>query len=293
MTELAARLRRLRGQAGAAPNLATVAATAATPASPLPADLGRLLAVRRPAPARTRPATLAPAGLGRPLAPGLWLAEEISDWPRVPPRFDASFAKVPEHVDPADVLFLDTETTGLAGGTGTRAFMIGAARWESGRFALRQLTITTLAGEAAMLEQLRAWLGPATVLVTYNGKSYDAPLLTTRFRLERMASPLQGLRHIDLLHPVRRRWRAQWPNCRLATVERQLLGVVREDDLPGAQAPAAWLRFLRAGDASDLYRVLKHNAQDLRSLAGVLEHMVALEAENVVAERMPDAPPGH
>jgi uncharacterized protein YprB with RNaseH-like and TPR domain len=92
---------------------------------------------------------------------------------------------------------------------------------------------------------------------------------------------------------VRRRWRAHWPNCRLATVERQLLGVVREDDLPGAQAPAAWLHFLRAGDASDLYRVLKHNAQDLRSLAGVLEHMVALEAENVVAERMPDAPPGH
>jgi len=167
--------------------------------------------------------------------------------------------------------------TGLAGGTGTRAFMIGVARWHGARFVLSQLTITALAGEAAMLEQLRAWITPATVLGTYNGKSYDAPLLNTRFRLERMSSPLQGLRHIDLLHPVRRRWRAHWPNCKLATTERQLLGVVREDDLPGSQAPAAWLRFLRAGDPTDLYRVLKHNAQDLRSLAGVLSHMVALD----------------
>lgn len=219
-----------------------------------------------------------PTELGRELAPGLWLAEEATDWPSMPAVFDASFAKLPGPIDPAEVLFLDTETTGLAGGTGTRAFMVGVARWEDRRFLLSQLTITTLAGEAAMLERLRAWISPATVLATYNGKSYDAPLLATRFRLERMSSPLQGLRHIDLLHPVRRRWRAHWPNCKLATVERQLLGVIREDDLPGAQAPAAWLRFLRMGDPSDLYRVLRHNAQDLRSLAGVLSHIVALES---------------
>nr|WP_250901685.1 MULTISPECIES: ribonuclease H-like domain-containing protein [unclassified Dyella] len=260
----------MRGQAG-------VAGIAAVPAPRLPADLSRLLAVRRSAPIRQRPATNSPTGLGRELAPGLWLAEATTDWPCVPLPFDASFAKVPERIDPADMLFLDTETTGLAGGTGTRAFMIGVARWRGARFVLSQLTITALAGEAAMLEQLRAWIAPATVLGTYNGKSYDAPLLNTRFRLERMSSPLQGLRHIDLLHPVRRRWRAHWPNCKLATTERQLLGVVREDDLPGSQAPAAWLRFLRAGDPTDLYRVLKHNAQDLRSLAGVLSHMVALD----------------
>ncbi|WP_346949269.1 ribonuclease H-like domain-containing protein [Dyella sp.] len=270
MTDLAARLRRLRGQAG-------MAGGAAAPAPRLPADLSRLLAVRRSTPARQRSVTNTPTGLGSELAPGLWLAEATTDWPSVPQPFDASFAKVPERIDPADMLFLDTETTGLAGGTGTRAFMIGVARWHGARFVLSQLTITALAGEAAMLEQLRAWITPATVLGTYNGKSYDAPLLNTRFRLERMSSPLQGLRHIDLLHPVRRRWRAHWPNCKLATTERQLLGVVREDDLPGSQAPAAWLRFLRAGDPTDLYRVLKHNAQDLRSLAGVLSHMVALD----------------
>ena len=286
MSDLAARLRRLRGQAGAAPGAAAMAA----PAARLPADLGRLLAVRRPASERARLRTAAPEGLGRPVAPGLWLTDEVSDWPSMPSRFDASFAKLAGHVEPADVLFLDTETTGLAGGTGTRAFMIGVAHWAGRRFVLRQLTITTLAGEAAMLEQLRAWLGPATVLVTYNGKSYDAPLLATRFRLERTVSPLQGLRHIDLLHPVRRRWRAHWPNCKLATAERQLLGVVREDDLPGAQAPAAWLRFLRAGDPTDLYRVLKHNAQDLRSLAGVLSHVVALEAHERAALHVEDQP---
>lgn len=280
MTELAARLRRLRDQAGVVKveAVTNVASPAIAPTTPWPAGLERLLAVRRPLAARPRPSDVRPAGLGRELAPGLWLAEDVTDWPSVPAPFDGTFAKLPEPIDPADVLLLDTETTGLAGGTGTRAFMIGVARWQGRRFVLRQLTITALAGEAAMLEQLRAWIAPTTVLATYNGKSYDAPLLATRFRLERMANPLQGLRHIDLLHPVRRRWRAQWPNCRLATAERQLLGVIREDDLPGAQAPAAWLRFLRAGDPTDLYRVLKHNAQDLRSLAGVLGHLAALES---------------
>ena len=281
MSELAARLRRLRGQAGAESVASTASSGAVSSHASLPrlpAGLERLLAVRRPASARPRSAAVAPAGLGRELAPGLWLAEETTDWPSAPAPFDGGFAKLPELIDPADVLLLDTETTGLAGGTGTRAFMIGVACWHGRRFVLRQLTITTLAGEAAMLEQLRAWIAPTSVLATYNGKSYDAPLLATRFRLERMANPLQGLRHIDLLHPVRRRWRTHWPNCRLATAERQLLGVIREDDLPGAQAPAAWLRFLRAGDPADLYRVLKHNAQDLRSLAGVLSHLAVLES---------------
>lgn len=282
MTDLAARLRRLRGQAGVAG-----AAPAAASAPRVPADLARLLAVRRPVAARVRSGASAPTGLGRELAPGLWLAEAATDWPPPPSPFDASFAKVPGSIDPADLLFLDTETTGLAGGTGTRAFMIGVARWQGRQFVLSQLTITTLAGESAMLERLRAWIGPASVLGTYNGKSYDAPLLATRFRLAQQASPLQGLRHIDLLHPVRRRWRAQWPNCKLATAERQLLGVVREDDLPGAQAPAAWLRFLRAGDPVDLYRVLKHNAQDLRSLAGVMSHIVMLES-SAGMESVPD-----
>jgi uncharacterized protein YprB with RNaseH-like and TPR domain len=91
-----------------------------------------------------------------------------------------------------------------------------------------------------------------------------------------LPDPLTGLGHLDLLHPVRRHWKGQWENCRLATAERELLGVVREDDLPGSEAPAAWLTYLRGGSARNLRRVLAHNNQDLKSLAGVLLYMARL-----------------
>ena len=155
--------------------------------------------------------------------------------------------------------------------------MIGAADWlADGRLRLRQLTTTSMAAESAMLRTFAQWIEPDTVLVSYNGKCYDAPLLRTRYRLARLADPLLGLGHLDLLHPVRRHWKGRWENCRLATAERQLLGVVREDDLPGSEAPAAWLNYLRGGSAKDLRRVAEHNAQDLKSLAGVLLYMSAL-----------------
>jgi len=213
---------------------------------------------------------------GQTIAPGLQLCETRSAWPPTPPAFHAAFARVDETIDPARLLLFDTETTGLAGGTGTRAFMIGVGDWHEGSFRERQLLITTLAGEAAMLDCFASWLRPDAVLVSYNGKSYDSPLLKTRFRLLQRACPLEGLAHIDLLHPVRRRWRGAWENCRLATAERQLLQVVREDDLPGSEAPAAWLGFLRGGSAAPLHRVARHNSQDLRSLGGIL-HRFAVD----------------
>lgn len=123
-----------------------------------------------------------------------------------------------------------------------------------------------------MLQTFARWLEPETVLVSYNGKSYDRPLLSTRYRLARLPDPVLDRAHIDLLHPVRRRYRGVWANCRLATVERELLGVLREDDLPGAEAPGAWLTYLRGGNATKLRRVGLHNMQDLRSLCGLLEH---------------------
>lgn len=214
---------------------------------------------------------------GIELAPGLRYTEACLDWLTPPAIIDARFARM-EPVRHQHLLHFDTETTGLAGGTGTRAFMIGAADWIDGRFRIRQLTITRMAAETAMLRTFAEWLGPDTVLVSYNGKCYDAPLLTTRYRLARMTNPIAGLAHIDLLHPVRRHWKGQWENCRLATAERQLLGVVREDDLPGAEAPAAWLTYLRGGSARNLRRVAEHNAQDLKSLAGVLLHMANMAA---------------
>ncbi|MCX7034714.1 MAG: ribonuclease H-like domain-containing protein, partial [Arenimonas sp.] len=170
-----------------------------------------------------------------------------------------------------------TETTGLAGGTGTRAFMIGAADWCDGGLRLRQLTTTTMAAEADMLRTFADWLPAGTVLVSYNGKCYDSPLLNTRYRLARQPSPLTGLLHLDLLHPARRRWKGRWENCRLGTLERRVLDIVRDDDLPGSEAPRAWLDYLRGGSARDLRRVAEHNAQDLRSLAGLCLHLAALE----------------
>jgi uncharacterized protein YprB with RNaseH-like and TPR domain len=178
----------------------------------------------------------------------------------------------------ARLLHFDTETTGLAGGTGTRAFMIGAADWHAGALRVRQLLTTTMAAEPAMLDCFAGWVDRDTTLVSYNGRCYDAPLLATRYRLARMRNPLEGLAHADLLFPVRRRFRGTWENCRLATVERRWLGVLREDDLPGSEAPRAWLDYLRGGDARDLRRVLAHNDQDVRTLGTLCLRLVALHA---------------
>ena len=127
-----------------------------------------------------------------------------------------------------------------------------------------------------MLEAFAGWLSPGTVLVSYNGRSYDAPLLKARYRLARLPCPLAPLPHLDLLHPVRRRYRGRWENCRLATIERRVLQVLREDDLPGSEAPRAWRDYLQGGSATDLRRVLAHNHTDVRTLPQLLAHLAAL-----------------
>ena len=190
-----------------------------------------------------------------------------------------------------DVLFFDTETTGLAGGTGTRAFMIGIAQWRNAGphigLHIRQWLMTTLAAERDLLAAFADTLRDNSILASYNGKSYDAPLLATRFRLARMRNPLAGLDHIDLLYPTRRRYKGRWENCRLATIEREVLGIVREDDLPGSEAPAAWLSYLRGGSARNLRRVADHNRQDLASLAGLLVHHVCADAHDPATASSP------
>ena len=211
---------------------------------------------------------------GEEIAPGLRLQEHRLAWPSLPAeKLDLSMFGRGEAIA-SRLRFFDTETTGLAGGTGTRAFQIGVGDWHDGVFRVRQLTITTLAAETAMLDTFARWLDDEDVLVSYNGRSYDAPLLATRYRLARRNSPLPALTHLDLLHPVRRRYRGRWANCRLSTIERELLGIVREDDLPGSEAPRAWLDYLRGGSARNLRRVGEHNRQDLCSLAGVLLRLI-------------------
>ncbi len=138
---------------------------------------------------------------------------------------------------------------------------------------LDQLTIA----ETAMLAEFARWLQPTTVFSSYNGRCYDAPLLKTRYRLTRQRCPITPLDHVDLLFPTRRRYRGTWENCRLATIERQLLQIVREDDLPGSEAPAAWLNYLRGGSAVNLRRVAEHNHQDVVTLSLLMQRLVAEE----------------
>ena len=275
LAEQLARLRREAGQRDSAPTAPVP--TAQGSRSPLPDELRRLLGIRERA---LSPAPRLQRILDREL-PGVEIAEGLR---LVEARFAGCPAPASLHVDPvvsrretplgdidsARILHFDTETTGLAGGTGTRAFMIGAADWQEGSLRVRQLLCTQLRGERAMLECFASWLRPDTVFSSYNGRCYDAPLLAARYRLARLPDPLCGLRHLDLLFPVRRRFRGVWENCRLATVERQWLGILREDDLPGSEAPRAWLDYVRGGDARDLRRVLAHNDQDLRTLGALM-----------------------
>ena len=269
MTITLDRLQRLRAQAG-------IAARPAVAQDEAPADLSFLKVLMQRRALRTHLDIVDRHLPGEEIAPGLHRIESRIDWLDAPDVVDTRFdprATCPIELPPQDVLAFDTETTGLAGGTGTRAFMIGAADWHAGRVRIRQLLITQLSAEAAMLETFASWLGDSTVLVSYNGKSYDAPLLAARYRLSRMANPLTGRAHLDLLHPARRRWRGRYENCRLATIERQVLGVVREDDLAGSEAPGAWLGYLRGGGAQLLRRVVQHNHTDVVSLLRLLRHL--------------------
>ena len=266
------------------------------PAAPSPGSddladvIERLRRLRERGPRRAVPATGASAIdrhlPGEEIAPGLWRHTEHRASLIAPLRMDLSALARPARgrrpppgasafetpIAREQLWFLDTETTGLAGGTGTRAFMIGLARFGPEGLTITQFTTATMAAEAAMLRAALADLDEEAVLVSYNGRSYDRPLLSTRHTLARLPDPLRDRPHLDLLHPTRRRWRGQLPDCRLATVERQVLGIVRDHDLPGSEAPAAWLGFLRGGSAALLRRVGEHNAQDLASLAALLLH---------------------
>ena len=275
--------------AGGAARAANDDAVAAMPASPsrspdAMASLRRLLGVRgRIAMPGVPRGPVDRAVPGEEIAPGLRLIETHMPYPAPAAALPLAFARRDDAVDPRDLLFFDTETTGLAGGTGTRAFMIGAADWHhdpvrGDGLRIRQLLITTLAAEPAMLRAFTGWLAPGTVLSSYNGRCYDSPLLKTRYRLARMGDPISALDHVDLLFPTRRRYRGVWENCRLATIERELLEIVREDDLPGSEAPAAWLSYLRGGASTNLCRVAAHNHQDVVTLARLMTRLVAAHA---------------
>jgi uncharacterized protein YprB with RNaseH-like and TPR domain len=166
------------------------------------------------------------------------------------------------------LLYLDTETTGLAGGTGTYAFLVGAGFFDGDVFEVRQYFMRDLDEEPALLAALDPLLRNVDGLVTYNGKSFDLPLLETRFVLARRRWP-EAAFHLDLLPAARRLWSARLPDCRLATVEQHALGFTREGDLPGALIPSVYFEYLRRKTPGELPRVFEHNCHDILSLAAL------------------------
>lgn len=191
---------------------------------------------------------------------------------------------------PPDVplVCLDTETTGLGTAAGTLAFLVGLGWWSGSRFEQVQLLLPDHGDEPALLDAVAAALPPVAWLVTYNGLTFDWPLLTTRYRLaHRAAPPLAG--HLDLLTHVRRLFRHRLGDARLATVERDVLRVRRDGDVAGWEIPERYLQFVHGGAAQPLAFVVEHNAEDVRSLARLLAH---LDTEYADAERRHLAPAG-
>ncbi|MGF1645278.1 MAG: ribonuclease H-like domain-containing protein [Thiotrichales bacterium] len=186
--------------------------------------------------------------------------------PREPLREPGGLPCEPSRAN-AQWLYLDTETTGLSGGSGTVSFLIGIATLAGAQLRLTQWLITRFGAERQQLERFTAAITADSHLVSYNGKSFDLPLLATRLRLQGLTGPLPALPHLDLLHPVRRLFGSRWPDCRLGSVEERLLGLRREHDLPGSEAPQAWFDWLQRGDAERLLGIVAHNRQDLVSLA--------------------------
>jgi hypothetical protein len=201
----------------------------------------------------------------------------------------ARLALLPGQPPPeAPLVCLDTETTGLATAAGTVAFLIGLGWWEGDRFRQVQLLLPDHAHERALLTALAATIAPTAWLVTYNGRGFDWPLLVARFRLVRRAAPVHA-GHLDLLPIVRRLFRHRMDDARLRTAEAQLLGLHRIGDVDGSEIPGRYLRFLRSGIPDELVEVVRHNDQDVRSLARLIAH---LEVQLGDPDRRAEAPAG-
>ena len=207
------------------------------------------------------------------IADGLLKIEEllsIADLPGSPiPAESMITPLLPGEEVPLPSIYIDTETTGLSGGSGTIAFLVGLAEMTDDSIQLNQFLITSFSAEAALLSAILEKLTSSHRLVSYNGKSYDIPLLATRLRMQGLQVPIAEREHLDLLHPIRRLFQKHWEDCRLITAEKRLLNFARQNDLPGAEAPAAWFAYMQRQEGEKLVRVVEHNRQDILSLAAI------------------------
>jgi len=202
------------------------------------------------------------------------LLGDLLEVPHYPAHLITKDARL-KGIDFYRTLFLDTETTGLAGGTGTYAFMVGVGYFQEGGFTVQQLFMRNHSEEKAVLSLLEGVLDHCDFLVTFNGKNFDIPLLETRFILSRLKSSLADKPNYDLLFPSRRIWKRAYQNCRLATLEAQVLDIERGDDIPSEWIPYLYFDFVRTGDARKISRVFHHNRMDILSMV-ILAHRIHL-----------------
>lgn len=197
------------------------------------------------------------------------LAARLSDVSGSAPLVSTPAARPP-------FLFFDLETTGLSGGAGTYAFMVGCGWFDAAEgFVTEQHLLVDFASERTMLHAVAGELGRAGALVSFNGKSFDVPVLETRYSYHRLTSPCGELPHLDVLHPARRFWENE-ESCSLTTLERHVLGASRTGDVPGFEIPGRYFQFIRAGNPAPLAAVFEHNRLDLLSLAGLTARLLHL-----------------
>jgi uncharacterized protein YprB with RNaseH-like and TPR domain len=177
-------------------------------------------------------------------------------------------------VRPEDFLFMDLETTGLSLGTGTYGFLAGLGYFREGSYHIHQLFLRDFGEEPAFLSRARQVMEPFRHLVTFNGKTFDIPLLEARFAMCSQPETLREMSSWDLLYPSRRLWYDRLEDCRLETIERERLGVDREgQDIPGDQIPRAYFRYVHEGDARDMDRIVYHNAMDVLTMTALAVHI--------------------
>lgn len=175
-------------------------------------------------------------------------------------------------------LFLDTETTGLSGGAGTVAFLVGLGYVENETFVVEQYLMRDYSDEADMLDQIARRMENFDAVCTFNGNNFDLPLLATRFTMCRMREKWRELEPLDLLYPARRTWKMRIGSCRLSRIEELILGQGRTEDIPGSEVPQRYFDYLRTGDMRLLEDIIAHNRQDIATLGTLLAHLCELYA---------------
>ncbi|RKY77703.1 hypothetical protein DRQ07_08420 [candidate division KSB1 bacterium] len=183
---------------------------------------------------------------------------------------------LPQNFDYNNLIYLDTETTGLAGGTGTVPFLTGVGYFNKDSFCVTQYFMRDFSEEKAVLFELSKIINKKSVIVTYNGKCYDLNVLNSRFTISRLKNPFTEIKHLDLLFPARRLWKKRIGSCSLINIEKNILQFNREDDIPGYMIPSVYFDFVHNGITGGIEKIVTHNVYDIVSLAAINVHLAGI-----------------